>query len=90
MPAGQFFTMLDACRRLRNVEMSELCDIQAISICTTQWHENIKGRYKNDPVEEEQITRVMPANTIDLSKDSVAARNAMFSVFGNASKGLVM
>jgi len=45
MLATQFFLMLKTARRMRNIEMAELCDIHAIPIGGAEWHKTVQERY---------------------------------------------
>lgn len=49
MPARQFFSMLENGRRLDNERrwqtMVDLCDVQAISICSGEYHEQVRSSF---------------------------------------------
>lgn len=45
MPARAFFAMLRAARTLEASERMEECNIQAISICSTKWYDELANRY---------------------------------------------
>lgn len=83
MPATQFFLMLSCARNLRNQEMSELCDIQAISICSSEYHKIIKDRYAPIEIEAEydpQAPKSLPRGTIQ-PQNPDEARDIVIQLF---------
>lgn len=80
MPATQFFTMLKEGRRLKAAEYRVQCDIQAISICSVKYYEQVRAQF------DDQKTAKKKVNTMDLSRDQRAAADMMRAMFGSRER----
>jgi hypothetical protein len=88
MPWPRFTLMLSEGRRWRAVDYSELCDIQAVSICTTDWYKAQKALYSMqingaDPL---PVAPALPRGDA-IPAESPQAAGAMFALCGALKKG---
>lgn len=93
MPASAFFLMLNAARLLSAGDKVELCDIQAISICSAKYQEETKGIYQNQvrlfwELKSGSITRkIGEVNSGPVDAASDDAKYAMMAMFTTAKGG---
>ena len=89
MPAITFFAMIKQGRRRHAYHLAELCDIQAIAVCTPKYHEQLKGRYLQLATDVPRGTEGPPP-LAPAQVDSAApeARDLFFSLFSAKKRGM--
>lgn len=87
MPATAFFSMLKHGRRIRSYNLAELCDVQAISICTNKYQEHLKNHYISLAVDRDGIAKTAPIRPA-IEASSPAANDLLVGLF-RAKKGQV-
>lgn len=61
MQAVTFFAMVDAMKVLEAYEKIELIDIQAVSVCSVEYYEKVRDRYRKVISDQSSIGTVAPA-----------------------------
>ena len=74
--------MLKEARRFRAIDYSETCDVQAISICTTDWYKQLKAQYRYAITDTEETLPESPPlpNHNAISAESREAKQTLMSM----------
>lgn len=89
MPVARFFLMLKHARMLIAEERSELCDIQAISICSSDYYKVVKAKYTatmRADVEAIPEPPAPPPNVVQA--ESSSAQYAIMGMIGSLKGGI--